>query len=84
LKKILIALVIALMLMGAFGSIAIAGDLNLPNGKTIEVPADESDNAGKSGVVEQDNCSGTCTLDPCPAGGTCVPPCVPPCEDGGI
>lgn len=50
-KKIFLALIIAMTLTMAIGLPALAVDLDLPNGNTIEGLPDEAGNAGYSGVV---------------------------------
>ncbi len=58
-KIILLALIVALTLTMAIGLPALAVDLELPNGNTVEGLPDEAENAGHSGVVNPDECDPT-------------------------
>jgi hypothetical protein len=68
-KRLLLALVVALSLIVLTVSPAVAAALELPNGDTIEGLPGQAENAYRSGMI----------VDPC----RCVPPCIPPCDCGG-
>lgn len=78
-KRVFLLLFVALVLLVVTALPALALDLELPNGKTVEGLPDEAENAGNSGIVVPDDCV-SCGIPSC----TCDPPCVPPCDGGGI